>query len=129
MFPRPLSRLLVVGGAVLLALSTGTQAQTAAPADRAQAARDLLASPASRFITPMGLRALAAMAGMNPVAGADSATADAATADEAAAQAAGRATLAPEAPVAPAGLENVRVNDPRQDEHQQAQTTQSETTI
>jgi hypothetical protein len=124
MISKPLPRLLVVVALVLLALSGGTSAQTAAPADRAQAARDLLASPAAQFITPMGLMTLAAMAGVNPALGAA-----AATGDHDAAQAIRRPSTPPEAAIAPSRLENVRVNDPRKDVHQPDQTTQSETTI
>jgi hypothetical protein len=124
MIPKPLSRLLVVGAVVPLALSGGTSAQTAAPADRALSARDLLASPAARFITPMGLTELAAMAGTTPVLGAN-----ASAGDHAASSAVGRPAATPEAAIAPSELENVRVNDPREDVHQQDQTTQSETSI
>src|SRR5215472_4469048 len=121
---KPLSRLLLAGVFVSFAFSGATSAQTAAPADRAQAARDLLASPAARFISPMGLTSLAAMAGLNPVLGADTATGD-----EGAGQAAIHSSAAQEAPIAASRLENVRVNDPRKDVHQEDQTTQSETTI
>lgn len=127
MISKPLSRLLLAGVFVSFAFSGATPTPAAGPADRAQAARDLLASPAARFISPMGLTALAAMGGLNPALGASTATGD-----EGAAQAAVRqsAPNAPqEAPIAASGLENVRVNDPGQDRHQQDQTTQSETTI
>lgn len=125
MISTPLSRLFLVGVFVSFAFSGATPAQTAAPADRAQAARALLDSPAARFISPMGLTAIAAMAGLGPVAGANSALGG----DEAGAHAAVRPGSGQEAPVAAAGLENVRVNDPRKDGHQPDQTTQSETTI
>jgi hypothetical protein len=126
MISNPLSRLLLVVGALVpLVLSGGTSAQTAAPADAAQAAHDLLASPAARFITPMGLTALAAMAGVNPVLGAGAAAGD----QEGASQAISRPSAPPEAATASSRLDNVRVNDPREDDHQQDQTTQSETSI
>jgi hypothetical protein len=124
MFWKPLSRLLFAAVFVSFAFSGATSAQTAAPADRAQAARDLLASPAARFISPMGLTSLAAMAGLNPALGADTATGD-----QGAGDAAIRSMTPQEAPVAASRLENVRVNDPRQDSRQQDQTTQSETAI
>jgi hypothetical protein len=124
MISKPLSRLLLVCVFVTFAFSGATSAQTAAPADRAQAARDLLASPAARFISPMGLTALAAMAGLSPAIGAN-----AAFGDQGAGQAAIRPSSPAEAPVAASRLENVRVNDPRRDGHQQDQTTQSETSI
>jgi len=124
MISKPLSRLLLVGLFVSFAFSGTPSAETASPADRAQAARDLLQSPAAQSITPMGLTMLAAMAGLNPVLGANTAAGD-----EGTPQAPSRQSSVPEAPIAASGLENVRVNDPRQDTHQQDQTTQSETTI
>src|SRR5436189_3595668 len=105
----------------VLSFSGATVGQTAAPADRQEAARQLLESPAARFMTSQAVTALNTVAG-----GARRLGEDASVGEEASAQAGQRqAGLAPSA-VAPSRLANVRVNDPGEDTHQPDQTTQSE---
>src|SRR5437879_5934154 len=123
---RVLSRLavLVVLLGVLL-VSDAAVGLTAAPTDRQDAARQLLATPAARFLTPQAATALAIVASGGRRLGED-----ASIGEESGSQAAPRqqAGLAPSA-VSPSRLANVRVNDPGEDTHQPDQTTQSETTI
>jgi hypothetical protein len=109
---------------MVFSLSNAIVGQTAAPADAQVAARQLLASPAAQFMTPQALMALAATANGSRRLGED-----ASVGQRAASQAAPRqGGLAPSL-LAPAGLANVRVNDPAEDIHQPDQTTQSETSI
>src|SRR5881398_3128102 len=100
-----LAVLLVLLG--VLSLSDAAVGLTAAPADRQAAARQLLATPAARFMTPQAATALAAVA-----SGARRLGEDASIGEESGSQAGPRqAGLAPSA-VSPPRLANVRVNDP-----------------
>ena len=109
---------------VAFSLSDAIVGHTAAPADPQAAAAQLLASPAARFMTPQALTVLTATANGSRRLGDD-----ASVAEREASQTTQRAGGLSPSPVAPAGLTNVRVNDPGEDTHQQDQTTQSETTI
>lgn len=120
---RSLSGFLVVAAVAMLAFSGATAGQSASPVDRGQAVSELLASPAARFLTPQALMSLTAMAGRSQTIGADP------VGQQLGSAAAQRAAATAEPDVESARLDNVRVNDPRQDGHQTDQTTQSETSI
>jgi hypothetical protein len=108
----------------VLSLSGATMGRTVAPGDRQAAARQLLASPAARFMTPQALMALTATAGGERKLGEDTSIGQGAGSQAVPRQ----GGLSPNT-VAPARLANVRVNDPGEDSHQVDQTTQSETSI
>src|SRR5205823_11762021 len=112
---RVLSRLTVLVVLLgVLSLSDATVGLTAAPTDRQDAARQLLATPAARFLTPQAATALATVAN-----GARRLGEDASIGEESGSQAGPRQQtgLAPSA-ASPAGVANVRVNDPGEDTHQ-----------
>src|SRR5438105_7030265 len=98
---------------IVFSWSDAIVGRTAAPTDLQSAARQLLSSPAARFMTPGALMAVTALATGDRRLGVDSSVGE-----QEAAQATPRPGGLSPALVAPAGLANVRVNDPGEDTHQ-----------
>lgn len=112
---------LVAGGVLATQLSPTTAATGTSKLTREQVAETLL-ERRSEFLSPGALAGLRFLAGKNRPGGLVG------EGDEPAAGRAGAATQGAGAAVASAGLQNVRVNDPRTDTTLE-QTTQSETAI
>ena len=116
-----IAAVLCVASGTAVALSVGSDAAThQAPLSRREIANLLIEHGYARFATLGAQRALQIVAGQSdshdPLIGDDE--------QGQARPASGRAAALP-----PAGLTNVRVNNPAEDTHQTDQTTQSETTV